>query len=272
MNRFMGIDCGATKLRVAVVDDSGAICASEVTSQPEGDGHDRQVALDRLARVVDRLGDLRGDVHVAGYCYSHSGVLELLTETGWGLTGATALNDVVGIYGLTSMTGGLVVAGCGSTSQVVYIDQSSNICWPSDDVERELPEWLVCGRAYAAHLGDARDDDPQAWLRSGQQLSSSIDNPSSATFIRRAAQAVRDTRDALWQRVGEAEAPTVVLGGGAVADDRLWQRLEAELQRAGVDAKRVLGDHAAGLARYAMHCPDADPWSFVGTERPSWLR
>ena len=310
---WVGIDCGFSQMSAAVVDESGRVLAVERTREPPGDGHTRDVALARLRRLLERLRGVRdksgGPARLAGYCYDHSGVREAFEQEGWRVEGCTALNDVVGVYGLTAMQGNVVVFGCGSWSQVVYVDPANTIFWPGEEIASAMPDWLPSGSAYArflveyvsqtpgANTGLARvaaeklGADPAAgaidgsagrWGELGPLLSSALDLPEVRRFLSQAAAAVRQTRDLFWEAVQAARAahgshgldvqpPGVVMGGGAVRDDRLWSVLQTELASRGVNATRVVGEHAVGLARFARHNPGANAWAYLGEKKPSWL-
>ena len=290
--RWVGIDHGYSQMGLAVLTPEGQVLASVRTQDPPGDGHDRGIALLRLHGLLHRLTALRGTpVRLAGYCYAQSGVHAAFAEAGWSVAGAKALNDVVGVYGLSAMSGDVVVAGCGTFSQVVYVDPRQAVRWPGDDVR--LPEWLLSGQAYARLLatlaGEAGappgwaeqvgaaggaagvESAPATWARLGPLLSASLDVPVVRAFVARAATAVRQSRDVLWQQAGTAGPPEVVLGGGAVGDDRLWALLVECLRPLGIRPRRAVGDPAVGLARFALAHPDADPWAVAGRVRPAWL-
>lgn len=293
--RWVGIDCGFSQLSIALIDDSGNVLAVERTRSPTGDGHERTVALDRVLELLPRLNHLRDQpVTLAGYCYDHAGVIEAFQQAGWTVAGVKALNDVVGVYGLTEMRGDVLVCSCGSWSQVVYVDSENNIRWPGDDVAEMLPEWKLSGWAYGKFLvdltsrneavypklaqavherlgGDPLSPSDGRWWALGPLLSSYLHLPAVKDFISENANAVVKTRDLISRYAGCADPPEIVFGGGALHDDRLWDVLSRELQARGVTARRVQGEPAVGLARYARRHPDADPWSFVGRMKPSWL-
>lgn len=293
--RWVGIDCGFSQMSMAIIDERDRILAVERTRQPRGDGHQREVALARLRELLTRLRSLRDEpVWLAGYCYDHADVYEAFEQEGWTVAGGTPLNDVVGVYGLTDMPGHVVVCGCGSWSQVVYADRANAILWPGDDVSGMMPKWLLSGWAYANFLVDFAAQNPRTqlalaraieeklggtsidradgrWGELGPLLSSLVDRPDVRRFLSQAAAAVVETRDLFWRVIRSTEAPGIVIGGGAVRDDRLWAVLEFELQSRGVRALRVVGEHAVGLARFAKHNPGVNAWSFVGAKKPSWL-
>lgn len=293
--RWVGIDCGFSQMSIAIIDGSERALVVERTRQPPGDGHERDVALARLRELLKRLRSLRDEpVWLAGYCYDHAGVYEAFEQEGWSVADGTALNDVVGVYGLTDMRGHVVVCGCGSWSQVVYVDRANAIRWPGEDISGMMPTWLLSGWAYANFLvelaaqhpgtqsalaraieeklgGTSIDRADGRWGDLGPLLSSMIDHREIRRFLAQAADAVLETRDLLWRTVRSAEAPGIVIGGGAVRDDRLWAVLELELQSRGVRALRIIGENAVGLARFAKHNPGANAWSFVGAKKPSWL-
>jgi hypothetical protein len=294
--RWVGIDQGYSQMGLAIVSADGQVLASVKTREPGGDGHDRDVALARLRGLLGRVHAMRhGPVRLAGYCYAESGVREAFAQAGWTVRGEWALNDVLGVYGLTAMPGHAVVAGCGTYSQVVYIDRRQAVCWPGDDVAAELPEWLLSGEAYAGfvaalsheeHAGAgaewvrqvaetlgpaAVDVAPATWCRLGPLLSAMLDAPSARAFVERAATAVVQARDVFWRYAQSSRPPDVILGGGAVADDGLWWILAEAVSRHGMRPERAAGDPAVGLARFAMAHPHADAWAFVGRVRPAWL-
>jgi hypothetical protein len=275
MNQWVGIDQGYSHLAVAVVDAHGTAVCSESTEEPEGDGHDRKTVLVRLGLLLDRLEAFRAiPAGLAGYCYNDSGIREAFTERGWCIEDVVALNDVVGVYGLTEMRGHVVVAGCGSWPQTIYVDSQNNVRWAGRDVEQGLPDWLLCGNAYSRFLRESglglgiSEDDFRA---TGYRLERLIDHPEVREFVRRAAEAARKTRDVFWRYCGQQEAPLLVLGGGAVRGDAVWRALDEELGTIGVQRTRVTGDQAVGLVRFALANPTADPWGFIGSERPRWL-
>lgn len=277
MTNVVGIDCGHSHLTVAIVDGSERVLAIQSANTPGGDGHNREIALSRLRQVLPRLGEFsRQPATLAGYCYGHSGVREAFEKAGWSVERTFALNDVVGIYGLSGMPADVVVGGCGTSSQVVCVDAAGCVGWPGADVERELPEWLVSGRAYASFLQESGLMPPAVsvshrWVESGRLMNELIDEPAARTFIGRAAEAVRQTVDVLWKNFDGDLTRTVILGGGAIAGERLWATLHGELLSLELDPQHVVGDPAVGLARYAIRFPSADPWRFIGTERPVWL-
>lgn len=150
---WVGIDQGFSQMGLAVLGPGGDVLASEQTREPAGDGHAREVALARLRTLLARVEVWRDvPVHLAGYCYEQSGVAQAFAAAGWSVAGTKGLNDVLGVYGLTAMPGNVVVAGCGTYSQVVYVDKHQSVRWPGDDVAERLPEWLLSGRAYSEFL------------------------------------------------------------------------------------------------------------------------
>lgn len=263
----VGIDCGFTHLTVALLDVTGNMVAIESAREPAGNGHDKHVALARLRNTLEQLRDLRNQpVDLAGYCYNDSGVREAFLDAEWTVVDSVPLNDVVGVYGLTEMRGHVLVGGCGSYSQIVYIDRQNNVCWPADDLMGELPTWLLCGDEYSKFMQGA-----YAWPNTGRLLSETIHLPPTQEYLRRAAKAVRETRDVLWRHLDCDEPPRVVLGGGAVRDARLWERLDAILEEFAVKADRVVGTQAVGLARSATLHRKANAWAYIGDRPPSWL-
>ncbi len=294
--RWVGIDQGFSQMGLAILGPGGDVLASEKTREPGGDGHDREVALARLRTLLARVEAWRDvPVHLAGYCYEQSGVAQAFAAAGWRVAGTKGLNDVLGVYGLTAMRGNVVVAGCGTYSQVVYVDDHQAVRWPGDDVAERLPEWLLSGRAYSGliaerarqgadpAMGDLRaavremlgaapvETAPHAWNALGRLLPGLLDDPGTRAFLTRAAAAVLATRDVLWGHSGAARPPEVALGGGAVRDDRLWAPLAGLLAAQGATVARVEGDPAVGLARFALAHPEADAWAVIGLRRPAWL-
>lgn len=294
-HRWVGVDCGFSKMGIAVLDQNGQVITAMRTYKPEGDGHSRDVALARLHVLLEQMHSFRElPVHIAGYCYDHSGVLEAFAGAGWTIVGSTALNDVVGIYGLTAMQGNVVVGGCGSWPQIIYVDEANTINWPGDDVVTELPEWLLSGHAYAElldfmarkgkraglawlarevrqRLGGSLEQCDHRWGSLGPLMSQMLEHPEVRRFLEKAVRAVKETRDVFWRHSMARHAPSVVLGGGAVSDERLWALLRDELQSHGVVVKRVTGEPAVGLARFAQENPKANAWGFIGRKRPAWL-
>lgn len=283
-------------MSLAIVDEKERVLAVERTREPRGDGHSREVALARLRRLLARLETWRRvPVSLAGYCYDHAGVHEAFSEAGWRVVGSKALNDVVGIYGLTDMAGHVVIGGCGSWPQVAYVDSANEICWPGEDVAEELPEWLLSGWSYAKFLVElsTRDKDPrrrrlhrlvrerlgskgfvesnERWSDVGPLLKEMLHDPEVREYLSRAADAVLRTRDVRWRNTPQSQAPAVIVGGGSVRDDQLWEIVESELLARNVTVQRITGEHAVGLARYAMRYPDANPWAVIGSQRPAWL-
>jgi hypothetical protein len=294
---WVGIDCGYSQMSVAVLEQDGHVLAAERTRLPSGDGHSREVALARVRVLLERLNGLSHlPVRLAGYCYDHSGVVEAFRGSGWTVIGADPLNDVVGIYGLTDMRGNVVVGGCGSWPQVVYIDKANAVCWPGEDVAAEMPEWPLSGWRYARFLLDlSRRDDLglSSWLKEavierlgGEDLDRSsgswgalgpllpevLERVEARRFLSAAADAVVETRNVLWKHSGSDDAPGVVIGGGAVGDERIWTFLRSEFESRSIDVRRAEGHPAEGLARFAMRNPQADAWAFIGQVKPSWLR
>lgn len=275
MSRWVGIDCGYSHLAAAVVHPDGEVLRCESTDEPEGDGHDREVALGRLEVLLNRLSAYRDvPVMLAGYCYDSCGVLESFMERGWRVDDVVALNDAVGVYGLTGMQGHAVVAACGSWPQVFYADRRGTVQWPGGDAKQALPDWLLCGSEYSQFLrqsGTERDPPEHDFRDAGYRLERLVDQPEARQFVRKAAEAARITRDVFWRFCGQEEAPLLVLGGGAVRGARVWRALQVELANLGVQATRVTGDQAVGLVRFARSNPTADPWGYIGNQPPSWL-
>ncbi len=294
--RWVGIDCGYSQMGIAVLDEADHILAAARTHQPQGDGHSKEVALARLRILLNRIHAFRDSpVRLAGYCYEHMGVYETFRDAGWHVIGSKALNDVIGIYGLTDMPGNVVIGGCGSWPQVVYVDEANVVHWPGDDVTTEMSDWLLSGWCYAKFLVklSQRKDLPQVdWLRQavrerlgeadliksndrwgtlGTLLPQMLECPEVRQFLAAAASAVVETRNILWKYSLHHSAPAVAIGGGAVSDERIWAVLGSELQSRGMTVNRVVGNHAVGLARFAKHNPDVNAWAFIGRERPSWL-
>lgn len=293
---WVGLDCGHSHMGLAVLDETDRVLAIERTSQPSGDGHSREIALARLNVLLDRVSHLKGyPAILAGYCYEHSGVCEAFRDAGWRVVGLKALNDVVGIYGLTDMRGNTVAGGCGSFPQVVYVDRTNSIRWPGEDVVAEMPGWPLSGWNYAELLLSLsqRDDLPEiGWVRQevlerlgGERLEQSsdrwgslgpllprvLDCPDVRQFLATAAHAVLTIRDVMWRYAAVDDPPCVVIGGGAVEDERVWNALQSELRARSLSVKRVVGEPAVGLARYARRFPDADAWAVIGQVRPCWL-
>lgn len=264
----VGIDCGFSHMTIAVVDSAENVVGSNKAREPAGDGHDKQVALARLRNALEQLREFRDQpVFIAGYCYKDSGVREAFLDAGWTVPESMAFNDAVGVYGLTEMPGHTLVCGCGSFSQIVYIDGGNNVCWPSDNLMKELPQWPLCGDKYSAFMLDAYGASSRERF-----LSETIDSPPTQSYLRRAAEAVRETCDVFWRHSLCDVPPAVVLGGGAVGDDQLWDRLSVAFEASEVKAERVVGLQAEGLARFAMSQRQANVWSHVGDRPPSWLQ
>ena len=280
-HRCVGIDQGYSQMGIAILEPGGALLASERLREPHTDGHDRAVALSRLHVLLARLKPFRdAPVRLAGYCYADSGVAQAFEEAGWTVVGTSALNDVVGVYGLSDMRGHAVVAGCGTYAQVVYVDARQAVRWPGEDVAPELPPWLLSGEAYArfvAEQGRAPDGadvaaSPWRWAALGPALTGMLDAPDARRFVARAAEAVVRTRDVFWRHSGRSRPPDVLMGGGAVAAPGLWAAVEKQARARGVALRRVEGPPAVGLARFAMTHPDADAWAVIGETPPAWLR
>jgi hypothetical protein len=294
--RWVGIDQGWSQMGLAVLGAADDVLVVHRTREPSGNGHDHATALARLRGLLARADAFRhAPVHLAGFCYEGSGVAETFAEAGWTVAGTKALNDVVGPYGLTPMPGHVVAACCGTYSQVVYVDDRHAIRWAGGDVR--LPDWHLCGEAYAGFLVErartapatplaravrdtlggtlppAGEGVPTArWADLGPLLSAAIDSdPAARAFLTRAAAAVVDARNVLCGAAKRPDRCPIVLGGGAVADDRLWAFLSEQWRAVGVRVDRAAGEPSVGLARYARRHPDADPWSHVGSQRPGWL-
>jgi hypothetical protein len=297
LTAWVGIDCGYSQMSIAVLDQDGHVLAIERTRLPRGDGHSGEVALARVLVLLERLHGLsHPPARLAGYCYDHSGVVEAFRGRGWTVIEAKPLNDVVGIYGLTDMRGNVVVGGCGSWPQVVYIDQANAVCWPGEDVAAEMPEWQLSGWRYAGFLKDLskrNDLGRWSWLKQavieklrcedldrsrgnwgalGPLLPEVLEHVDARRFLSAAADAVVETRNVLWKHSGCNFAPGVVIGGGAVSDERIWALLHSEFESRSIEVERAEGDPAVGLARFAMKNPHADAWAFLGQVKPSWLR
>jgi hypothetical protein len=235
-------------------------------------------------------------VRIAGYCYENSGVIEEFEKEGWPVEGCKALNDVVGFYGLTDMRGHAVVAGCGSFSQVIYVNAANDICWPGDDVTAEMPPWLLSGRDYASFLLDLSKktgDGELSWLSKAVRKTLGSETPESSghswsylgpliekligykelyKFITQAVENIVKTENVFRRYIKNTGSPVVVLGGGAVKDEKLWELISIDLQKQGLEnIIRVKGEPAVGLARYAACYTNADAWTYIGNKRPSWL-
>lgn len=296
VNRWIGIDNGCSQMTIAILDSRSDIVAMERIREPLGDGHSRDVALARLHCLLRRLDDFRCiPARLAGYCYEDSGVLEAFIAAGWTITGCKVLNDVVGFYGLTDMNGHTIVGGCGSFSQVVYVNTANTVYWPGDDVTARLPRWLLSGWEYASFLlelskreyagefdwlarevrdilgGETLESPGCRWGNLGPLLDRLYGYEELNQFIAQAADVVLKTRNVFMEHIRTAEPPRVVLGGGAIRNDCLWKALKAELGKQGEDIIRIEGEPAIGLARFASSCPDADAWAYIGHKKPSWL-
>ena len=294
--RWVGVDCGYSHMGVAVIDEDGQVLAIVRTHLPRGDGHSRAVALARLNVLLERLNSFADiPVWLAGYCYEHSGVLEAFEDTGWTVVGSKALNDVVGIYGLTDMRGNVIVGGCGSWPQMVYIDKANTVCWPGEDVLADMPAWPLSGRSYAEMLirlskrddlgdqgslrqavyerlgADSIEQSGDRWGTLGPLMAQVLEYPEVRGFLSAAVDSIAKIRDVVWRYAAIDETPGIVVGGGAVSDEQLWAVLQSEFMSRSVAVERVEGDPAVGLARFARHNPDADAWAVIGQVRPSWL-
>lgn len=267
---WIGIDCGYSQLSVSVLDGAGNTTAHGRAQVPLGDGHAHGIALARLQTILNTLSPLttpRTPSILAGYCYDHSGVRAAFENAGWPVVGAMPLNDVVGVYGLTEMPGHVMLAGCGSFPQVVYIDAHNNVCWPSDAVAAALPAWPLSGDAYGRFMARAYRE-----AKGRRLLSDTLGRPETRQYLQQAAHAIRETRAVLWNLSGQHDPPRIVVGGGAVSPTNVWAHVASALNAIGIAAERVVGDQAAGLARYALHHRDANAWAYLGDAPPSWLR
>jgi len=294
--RWVGIDCGYSQMTIAIIDDKDNLIALKRTYQPAGDGHSREVAIARLKLLLHDLNDFSSiPVKLSGYCYEHSGVIEAFKEAGWTVNGCMALNDVVGFYGLTDMSGNAITFGCGSFSQIVYVDNENNICWPGDDVVAKLPKFMLSGWDYAAFLLDLSKREESrglSWLRKAVQDTLGADSLEASghrwghlgpmmekllgtdelkQFLSCAAKSVIQIKNVFMEHLKGCEPPGIVFGGGAVRSDALWGEFKAELASRGENAIRVEGEPAVGLARFAACNTGANPWSYIGQKRPSWL-
>ncbi|MDF2685709.1 MAG: hypothetical protein K0S55_890 [Clostridia bacterium] len=297
IERWVGIDIGYSQMTIAIIDAGINIIALECTREPFGDGHNREVAISRLRILLQRLSYFKNvPVRIAGYCYGHSGVLEEFKNAGWTVDGFMALNDVVGFYGLTDMKGHAIIGGCGSFSQVVYVDVANNVYWPGDDVKAKLPRWMLSGWDYATFLlgltkqsvsdelswlsqevrdilgGETLETSGHRWSYLGPLLRRLFGYEELNQFIIKAVENVIKTEKVFRHYIKKAELPRFIFGGGAVREDNLWSLLCVELQKQGVEnIIRVQGEPAVGLARFAAFNPNSDAWSFIGYKRPSWL-
>lgn len=296
IERWVGIDCGYSQMTIAILDDRDNIIALERTCEPIGDGHHRDVAIARLKVLLHRLTDLSCvPVKLSGYCYENSGVIETFKEAGWAVKDCKALNDVVGFYGLTDMSGHTITCECGSFSQVVYVDRENNICWPGDDVAAELPDWLLSGWNYASfilelskrenHCGlewlrkavrdtlgrETLETSGNRWSYLGPMLGKLQGTAELEQFLFRAVESVLQTKNVFMRHLKGYEPPKIILGGGAVRNEALWTALKAEFVKRGESVVRIEGEPAVGLARFAIYNADVNPWSYIGSKRPSWL-
>lgn len=296
IKRWVGIDCGYSQMTIAILDDRTNLIALERTCEPIGDGHNRDIAIARLKVLLHGLNDFRSvPVRLSGYCYEDSGIIETFSEAGWTVTGCKALNDVVGFYGLTDMSGHIITCGCGSFSQVVYVDIENNICWPGDDVAAELPNWMLSGWDYASFLlelstrentkelvwlwkavqdtlgGDALENSGNKWSYLGPMLVKLLGTNELGLFLASAVESVLQTKNVFMGHLKGYEPPTIILGGGAVRNEALWAELKSEFTKRGESVIRVEGEPAVGLARFAAFNADANPWAYIGLKRPSWL-
>ena len=294
--RWVGIDCGYSQMTIAILDDKTNLIALKRTYQPVGDGHSREVAIARLKLLLRDLDEFKSiPVKLAGYCYEHAGVIETFKEAGWIVSGYKALNDVVGFYGLTDMSGNVITFGCGSFSQVVYVDIGNNICWPGDDVVAKLPNFMLSGWGYASFLLDLSREEKLgelAWLRKAVQGTLGADSLEASghrwsylglmmerlvgtdelrQFLSRVADSVIQIKKVFMEYLKGCEPPRIVFGGGAVRSNALWTALKSELAKRGENVIRVEGEPAVGLARFAAYNTDANPWSYIGLKRPSWM-
>lgn len=294
--RWVGLDCGYSHMGIAVLDESGHVLAVERTHLPQGDGHSRDVALARLHVLLERLRSFADlPVRLAGYCYEHAGVHQAFEYAGWTVVGSKALNDVVGIYGLTDMRGNVIVGGCGSWPQMVYVDKANAVRWPGDDVLADMPVWPLSGRSYAEQLlklSQRNDLGELSWLRQavsnrlgaddieqsghrwgtlGPLLAQALEHAEVKGFLAAAANSIVQIRGVVQRYTAIDEVPRIVIGGGAVSDERIWVALQREFRPRSIDVERVEGDPAVGLARFALHSPDADAWAVIGQMKPLWL-
>jgi len=265
---WAGIDCGYSHLTVSLLDDLGETLIICDAREPLGNGHDPSVALARLQAILPQLQKWRtAPITLAGYCYTDAGVRAAFEAAGWRVVDAVALNDVVGVYGLSQMEANVVVAGCGSFSQLIYVDHYHNICWPSDQLVAELPVWPLSGEAYGDFIQRAYPD------RTYQLLSESLDQVATQHYLRQAAQTITAIRNAFWHASGLASAspPKVVVGGGAIRHEGLWQWVAQALMEVDCSLERVQGEQAIGLIRYAVRHRTANAWGYIGDRPPSWL-
>lgn len=267
MTFWAGIDCGYSYLTVAILDEVGRTLDIGDARLPLGNGHERSVALARLQAVLPELQRWRDrPIILAGYCYTDSGVRDAFETAGWQVVGDIALNDVVGVYGLSQMQTHVVVCGCGSFSQLVYVDTQHNICWLWDTLAAELPQWPLCGEAYARFIQHAYGDTVANGL-----LSDTLNLLPTQQYLRQAAQAIRATRDIFWHHSGMPTPPMLVLGGGAIRHAGLWQFVARELATGDCAVERVTDEQAIGLAQFAMRYRTANAWGHIGDKPPSWL-
>jgi hypothetical protein len=296
IERWVGIDCGYSQMTIAILDDRINLIASERTCEPTGDGHNREVAIARLKVLLRDLSDFSSvPVKLSGYCYEDSGIIETFREAGWIVNDCKALNDVVGFYGLTDMSGNIITCGCGSFSQVVYADIENNICWPGEDVDAELPNWMLSGWDYASFLlelskrenscelvwlqkavqdtlgGDALKTSGHRWSYLGPMVEGLLGTNELGQFLAHAADSVIQTKNVFMEHLKGYESPRIIFGGGAVRSEALWAALKSEFVKRGESVMRVEGEPAVGLARFAAYNADANPWAYIGLKRPSWL-
>lgn len=294
--RWVGIDCGYSQMAIAILDDRTNLIVLKRTYHPVGDGHSREVAIARLKLLLRQLDSFKSvPAKLSGYCYEHTGVVEAFRQAGWEVEGYKALNDVVGFYGLTDMRGNVITFGCGSFSQVVYIDGKNNICWPGDDVAAKLPDFMLSGWGYASFLLDLSKQDKSgemAWLREvvrdtlgadsleasghrwgylGPVMERLLGTDVLKQFLSHVADTVIRIKDVFMEYLKVDEPPQIIFGGGAVRSEAIWAALKSELAKRGEDVIRVEGEPAVGLARFAAYNADANPWAYIGLKRPSWL-
>ena len=284
-NLWVGLDRGSSQLSIAVVAEDGTLLGeAQNLVLPAVQGRAAR-DVERLRSLLPTLDQFRGrNLVLVGE--AGDDFVQLLRAEGWVVARTVAFNDVVNHFGLGEMPGNCIVAACGSWHQVVWIDHERNVRWPGEDVTSLCPEWRLRGYSYVEFLlkrhrdvlppGSRTNDllgqeHAPMWRQIGGIFASLAEERDVLQFLEDGAARLVETYRVFCHAANPPGLPSMAMGGGALADDRVWSVVASAVERAGIPLTRLMGSPAVGAVRFAQRYGDRQVWGWFGECRPGWL-
>jgi hypothetical protein len=239
-------------------------------------------------------------IFVGGYLAAPHGFFDQLRCSGFDVRTLEVFTDVHNHYGLTAMPGNALVVACGSHWNAMYYDLANNVHWfispgaiwdevphsfAGISIARFLLAWWcearqagisspladeiqACSGLSPAFLYETVKQDPlldslfpQAWLTLGPLVSKYADEEPVSSFLDRGIKQLAHLYNLFYAQTKPVEPPLLILGG-SIWSDALFERTQAALKPRGIAVQRSRGNPALGAIHFRRANPTVpmDPW------------